>query len=168
MTWLDYGIIAITGTSTLFGVLRGFAKEAWSLFTWIAALSLGFFYAEEARPFFEDLVDGIVAQYAAAFLSIVVLVFTTSSLIRLVFAQFFYVSELGSLNRLLGLLFGLGRGTLVIAILIILLGMSSVSKTTAWSNSRIIPHVTPISDWLLEKLPKPSRNEGEVELPKES
>lgn len=165
MTWLDYGLIGILGISTLFGILRGFAKEAWSLTTWLAAIILGLVYAPLIAPYMVEVVEGEFPQHATAFLAIAISVFLASSLIRLTLAQFFHGVDLGSLNRFLGLTFGFGRGTIVIAILVILLGMSSISNTSAWTNSSVIPHVKPVSDWLLQKLPQPDTSE-EVELPK--
>ncbi len=168
MTWIDYGLIGIAAISTLFGILRGFAREAWSLGTWLTAIVLGVMYAPKAAPYLVEYVDGTVAQHGAAFLSIAILIFITSSLVRLVFAQFFYTSELGSLNRFLGLVFGLGRGTIIMAILIILVGMSSISNSSAWKKSLVIPYIQPVSDWLLEKLPQPEGNKNEIALPKEN
>ena len=124
MNYVDIGVLVVIGLSALLALGRGLIKEILSLFGWVGAAIatyLIYFHVPAVREFArKQIVEQVFADIAAA-----VVVFTVA-LIVLGIINHFVVSRiptgfLGPLDKSLGLVFGLARGALLVAIAYILL-----------------------------------------------
>lgn len=124
MNYVDIGVLVVIGLSALLALGRGLIKEILSLFGWVGAAIatyLIYFHVPAVRDFaHKQIAEPLFADIAAA-----VVVFTVS-LIVLGIINHFVVSRiptgfLGPLDKSLGLVFGLARGALLVAIAYILL-----------------------------------------------
>jgi membrane protein required for colicin V production len=124
VNYVDIGVLVVIGLSALLALGRGLIKEILSLFGWVgAAIATYFiyFHVPAVREFArKQIVEQVFADIATA-----VVVFTVA-LIVLGIINHFVVSRiptgfLGPLDKSLGLVFGLARGALLIAIAYILL-----------------------------------------------
>lgn len=124
MNYVDIGVLVVIGLSALLALGRGLIKEILSLFGWVgAAIATYFiyFHVPAVREFArKQIVEQVFADIATA-----VVVFTVA-LIVLGIINHFVVSRiptgfLGPLDKSLGLVFGLARGALLVAIAYILL-----------------------------------------------
>ncbi|HWA49655.1 MAG TPA: CvpA family protein [Dongiaceae bacterium] len=124
MNYVDIGVLVVIGLSALLALGRGLIKEVLSLFGWLGAAIatyLIYFHVPAVRDFaHKQIAEPLFADIAAA-----VVVFTVS-LIVLGIINHFVVSRiptgfLGPLDKSLGLVFGLARGALLVAIAYILM-----------------------------------------------
>jgi membrane protein required for colicin V production len=124
VNYVDIGVLVVIGLSALLALGRGLIKEILSLFGWVgAAIATYFiyFHVPAVREFArKQIVEPVFADIATA-----VVVFTVA-LIVLGIINHFVVSRiptgfLGPLDKSLGLVFGLARGALLVAIAYILL-----------------------------------------------
>ena len=116
MNALDIFVVGIVILSGLFAFARGFVRECLSIVAWIGAAAAALYATPYLRPYAEHFVPkGAVADATAAgaafIVTLVVLTVVTGSISRRVRS-----SSLSALDRTLGLVFGLMRGALVVAI----------------------------------------------------
>jgi membrane protein required for colicin V production len=63
-------------------------------------------------------------------------------------------SGLGGIDRLGGLLFGVARGAVIAAVLVMLAGVSSLPHEPWWKQSQLIPPFQSLAVWLRGKIPQ--------------
>ena len=124
MNYVDIGVLVVIALSALLAMGRGLVKEVLSMFGWVGAAILTyliFLRVPQVKEFArQQIAEPVFADIAAG-----VAVFTVS-LIVLGIINHFIVSRLptsllGPLDKSLGLVFGLVRGAVVVAIAHILL-----------------------------------------------
>lgn len=55
-------------------------------------------------------------------------------------------------DKLLGLVFGFARGVLLVVVIVLLAEYSPLTEEPWWRESRLIPAVHPLQNWMKEKL----------------
>ena len=135
MNWLDYAVLGVMGASILWGAWRGLVREVISLGGWVIA-----FLAANllAGPLSETLPEAIVGpemRLLAAFVGIFVLTLAATSLAALLLSKIVKAIGLGGLDRLLGSLFGVARGLLIVLAFALLAGLTSLPGRPEWKNS---------------------------------
>jgi membrane protein required for colicin V production len=135
MTWLDYALLGVVAVSIGWGVWRGLVREMMSLASWIIAFLAANLFA---APFAEVLPSSIVRPELRALLSFVTLFVITlvlATLAGILLAKLVRSVGLGNLDRLLGALFGLLRGLLIVLVVAIAAGFTSFPRSAAWKES---------------------------------
>ena len=134
MTIFDYAVIAILLISLALGVWRGLVYEVLSLLGWPLAFFVAKRFSAEALPFMpgKDEVIRTALAYAALFVVVMLiwaaLVWMVSKLIRAI--------GLGWVDSVLGSVFGLLRGALVILVLVWLAGMTDFPSQPFWQQAQ--------------------------------
>jgi membrane protein required for colicin V production len=153
MTGFDYAVLIILGLSTLMATLRGFVSEVLSLLIWVAALWCALNYsgtvAALALSSVEPPAFRLGAAYLVVFLGVLVLGGTLQWCIRKLIAK----AGMSGTDRLLGALFGLLRGALVVLSLVVFAGFSKITTLPEWRESLLIPAVVPLARTLSQHLP---------------
>ena len=149
MIFVDYVMIAILVVSVVIGALRGFLREAVALVSWILALFIAWQFAPSLEPHLgawlathEDLRTWV----ARALIGLAVLVI--GGVVGSLLGHFVRLSIFSGLDRLLGVLFGLLRGLVVLGLLVILGQLLRMDAEPWWSQSKLIPQATRIADGL--------------------
>lgn len=147
MAIIDIVILAIIGVSALIGVFRGLVKEALSLASWVAAI----FVAGIFSPQLADLMSGMISSSSVRFFAAFALLFIATIFIGALIANL--VSKLtsavglGGVDRLLGGLFGIIRGTLVVLLLVLI--AQPFDFTVVWfENSVLVPYAVVLIEYL--------------------
>lgn len=124
MNYVDIGVLVVIALSALLAMGRGLVKEVLSMFGWVGAVIVTylvfvrvpqvqeFAHKQIADPLFADIAAGVVVFTVA----LIVL-----GIINHVVVSRIPTSFLGPLDKSLGLVFGLARGAVVVAIAHILL-----------------------------------------------
>ncbi|MDP2695200.1 MAG: CvpA family protein [Gallionella sp.] len=134
MTGFDFAVMAILLVSLLFGLWRGLVYEVLSLAGWPVAFLLSKLFAGDVAPMMPGAQETmrITLAYTVVFVAALivwgVLAWLLSKLVKVV--------GLGWLDRVLGGLFGVLRGGLVILVLVWLAGMTSVPEQTFWRTAQ--------------------------------
>lgn len=138
--WVDYAILAILGASALISVVRGLAREVLSLAGWIAAIWLGLAWgpamARALTPWVQVEAVRLAAGFLLVFLATLVAAGVTAFLVGRLLAR----TGLGATDRLLGALFGLARGALVITLLVLAAGTTGLPGAPWWQESALLGH----------------------------
>lgn len=119
MNFVDIVVLAVIALSTLLALSRGFVKEVLSIFGWIGAAIgtfLAFFYVPQVRAFFNSqIAEPVLADIACA-VSIFVILLILLGFLNHAIASRVHASSLGPLDKSLGLVFGLVRGVVLVAL----------------------------------------------------
>lgn len=148
MNGADWIIIAVVVISCLIGLWRGFMREAISLATWILGLWLAWTFSSSIEPMLGGLLSGPQVKVWVARLIILVLVVLAGNLVGFVVTRAVRYSPFGVADRLLGVLFGLLRGALLIGVGVILGQLLELDGETWWKNSALLPYTDFLGDWV--------------------
>lgn len=146
MSWADLFIVLICVASAVFGVWRGFAKEALSLVTWLAAIWLAWRFTWLIEPMLGEWVAAPELKIWAARVVIFVIVLVAGGLIAWFVRELIRHTGLSSTDRTLGGLFGLARGALIIGLVAMGVQLLGVDGDPWWQESRLRPYCDRIAE----------------------
>lgn len=153
MIWIDYAIIALIVISLFIGLLRGLIKEAFSLVIWILAIWIGLTFSREFSVFLESMISYPSARIASAFAILFVITLILGGLISFLLNELVKKTGLTGTDRFLGMIFGIGRGLVVVAIIIMLAGLTPLPEDSWWKESVLIPPFQTLAVWLRDHIP---------------
>ncbi len=137
MTGADYLILFICAASAALGVWRGFTKEALSVATWLAAIWLAWRFAWLLEPTTAGwFAEPQVALWTARAI-LFVLVLIAGGVVAWVVRELIRHTGLSGPDRLLGGLFGLGRGALIVGLGVLTLQFLGLDQDPAWQQARL-------------------------------
>lgn len=139
MTAFDYAVLGILVASSLLGLWRGVVGEILALAAWIAAFFAARFFAADVAPVFGGLVPDGALRYVAGFATVFVGVLVIFAIGRLVAKLLLKAVGLGWTDRLLGALFGVGRGILIALLAVLLGGLTPLPKEDWWRGAWLAP-----------------------------
>ncbi|ADZ91326.1 CvpA family protein [Marinomonas mediterranea] len=154
---LDWLIIAVVILSSLLSLKRGFVKEVLSLVTWVIAFVVSVKFAGNLQSLLIDQVQNDQIRYVVSFVSLFVASLVVGALVSFLLGSLIQVTGLSSTDRVLGMVFGFARGSLVVIAFVSLLSLSpAIEKTQFWQTSQLIPQLVIMKDWVREMLGKGS------------
>ena len=135
MTAFDYVVLTILLASMALGAWRGVVGEIIALTAWV----LAFFAAKWWGAEFANVLLGGIADPAVrivvAWVLVFVIVLLLMALVRLAIRGLLKALGLSPTDRLLGVIFGVARGLLIVLLLVAVGGMTSVSKESWWRGA---------------------------------
>lgn len=134
-TWIDGVVIAVIASSALLSIARGLVKEIASLAVWVLALvgaSRLAHYVADALP--QWLSAPI--QQTLGFLIVLVLILVLGRLITTALKELIGAVGMGTIDRVLGMFFGLARGGIIVVVLAVLAAMTSLPAQAAWQKAK--------------------------------
>jgi membrane protein required for colicin V production len=136
MTAFDYVVIGIVIASLALGLWRGVIGEIIALLAWVLAFFAARMWGTEiAQALFSGVVDPalrIVAGWVAVFVVVLMLM----ALLRLAVRGLLKALGLTLTDRLLGVIFGVARGLVIVLAIVAVGGMTSVPKEKWWSEAQ--------------------------------
>ena len=136
MTAFDYVVIAIVSASVLLGVWRGVVGEVIALVAWVLAFFVAKWWGDEvAQVVFAGIIADPALRIVAAWVAVFVVVLLLMALLRLAVRGLLKALGLSPTDRLLGVIFGLARGLLIVLVLVAVGGMLSMAKAKWWSDA---------------------------------
>jgi membrane protein required for colicin V production len=135
MTWLDYVLLGVLAVSIGWGVWRGLVREMMSLASWIIAFLAANLFAAPFAQFLPASVVRPELRLLLAFVTLFVLTLVLATLTGILLAKLVRSVGLGNLDRLLGALFGLLRGLLIVLAVAIAAGFTGLPRSAAWKDS---------------------------------
>jgi membrane protein required for colicin V production len=142
---LDIVIISIIGISGLVGIFRGLVRELMSLVGWIVSAWLAWRFASLFAPVFDSIIQSPDVRMAAAFISIFLASLVSFALLSHFISKIMSQSALKGMDRTLGMLFGVLRGAIIVAVLAMLIQSTQFAKESWWIES-LVPkkHMKPM------------------------
>lgn len=137
MTWFDYAVIAITAWSVLLGLWRGFVYELLSLLGWVIAYAVARWQAVDVAVLLPAGLGAEPIRVAAAFVLVFVATLIICGVVVWLLSRLIKLTGLGWIDGLLGSLFGILRGILVVLFLVLLAGMTDLPKKPFWREAML-------------------------------
>lgn len=150
MTIFDYAVLVIIGLSIILSVMRGLVAEVLSIAGWVAAFFVAKTYTSEILPMMPLDIPTESLRVLAAFLVLFLATLLVATLLTIALSAILKKIGLGWLNRLLGALFGIARGLLIVCIIVFLAGLTDIPKDARWRNAMFS---APIEAMVINMLP---------------
>jgi membrane protein required for colicin V production len=139
VTWADYLIIFICVASGAFGFWRGFAKEALSLVSWLAAIWLAWRFTWVVEPMLGEWTAAPELKIWAARAIIFIVVLVIGGLVAWFVRALVRHTGLSSTDRTLGGVFGVARGVLIVGLGAIALQLAGLEQNAWWQGAKLKP-----------------------------
>ncbi len=155
MNWVDFSVLAVIAISALLAFLRGLVREVAGVGAWVGAALVaawgGPFLIPRMRVWTGDAAFSDPLAYAAVFLVALILF----SVVAAQVGSLVRGSALGSLDRTVGVAFGVVRGFLLVIVAYIAAGLLVVPVRwpAAVLQARLLPFVYESAVWVAAQLP---------------
>ena len=130
--WILSGVLLL---SLLLGVWRGLVYEVLSVLSWIAAFALAQWFAPDVGQRLPMSGVGEPMRHVAGFVVVFIAVVFAGGLVALVVKKLVAVVGLSPVDRLLGALFGLARGLILLLAAAVVVAMTPLHSSAAWRQS---------------------------------
>ncbi|WP_295540453.1 CvpA family protein [uncultured Thiohalocapsa sp.] len=153
MIWVDYVIIGVIALSAVIGLARGLIREVLALGVWIAALLAAWVFY---RPVADELTPWLATpslRMGTAVVIIVLGVLIAGAILGWVLSLLVEKTGLTGTDRLLGMVFGAGRGAVLVALLVFLASLTPLIEDPWWSQSALLPKFQLLADAMLDLIP---------------
>jgi membrane protein required for colicin V production len=135
MGWVDMALLVVLAASVIVGIVRGLVFELMSLLGWLVAWMAAQWLAADVAPFIPVGEPQSAMNHAAAFAATFVLALIVWSLVARLLRMLIHATPLSWPDRLLGAVFGLLRGVLVLLAVATVVGLTPLLKSNAWQAS---------------------------------
>jgi membrane protein required for colicin V production len=140
MTPVDYILAATVLLSVLFGVVRGFLRESVALLGWLVGLWLAWRYSYLLLPYLGGALAGTDLQEWVARTLVLLATVIASWLLGAMLSYLVQRSGLTlGVDRLLGGLFGLVRGAVIVGFAVMLGEAAHLNTEPWWQESKGMP-----------------------------
>lgn len=154
LNWLDYAILAIIAISILISIIRGFTKEALSLAAWIVAAWIALTFSEKAEPLLRDYIEIPSIRLLVAFVALFIITLFLGAFVNYLISQVVKKTGLSGTDRMIGVFFGLARGIVIVAVLVMVGGMTPLPQDPWWGDSQLIHYFESIAEYISQFLPE--------------
>jgi membrane protein required for colicin V production len=137
MTFIDIIVLAILGVSILYGVFRGLVREVLALVAWVGAFLIANLFAPEAAKLLPEAMASEEIRLLVSFVIVFIVVLVGLSVLAVLASKVVKIVGLGPADRVVGGVFGLARGVLVVMILVLLAGLTSLPRQPAWRDAAL-------------------------------
>lgn len=153
MNWVDYSILAIIGVSVLISIWRGFTKEALSLAGWVIAAWVALTFADSLQLLFEQHITAPSLRLIVAFAILFIATLFLAGLVNYLAVELIKKTGLSGTDRMIGVFFGVARGCLVVALLVLVGGMTPMPQDPWWQEAQLLHYFQDIAVWMRQFLP---------------
>ena len=156
MTLLDGILLGIVLLSAILAMIRGFAREVFSIASWVAAAVATYMFWDDLLPQAEKYISNDDIAKGVTILGIFVVTLFVVTLITMKISDFILDSKAGPLDRTLGFLFGAARGLLLVVICVLFVNFfMEEDKQWSWiSEAKSKPWLDDLGNRLLNMLPE--------------
>ncbi len=153
MIWIDWLILLVILLSAVISVVRGFFKEAISLAGWIVAIWLGLAFSGDIAALLAKLISVPSVRIVVAFSMVLVFVLVLTALASHFASLVVKRTGLTGTDRVLGVVFGVARGAVIVSILVLLAGLTALPRDPWWREATLIPHFQRLAVHIRAMLP---------------
>ncbi|KTD26171.1 MULTISPECIES: CvpA family protein [Legionella] len=151
--WVDLAIIVIIGLSVLTGLIRGFVKELIALCVWILAFWLAYHHSQSLDPWLQKYIQDKTARTVTAFILILLATLIVGGIVNGMLSFILKRSGLSGTDRILGMAFGFARGVFIVALIMVVIKMTSLPYDQYSRESKLYAKFDPLVSWLYSVMP---------------
>jgi membrane protein required for colicin V production len=169
MIWIDFTFAGLVFIFFIIGLLRGFIKEVFSLGFWILAIWVSLNFSREfcrigslliatlppslaVAGLLESAISQPSARIIASFMALFAITLCLGSLIGFLLNVLIKSTGLTFMDRFGGMILGAIRGMVVITVVILLAGLTPLTKDSWWTESIMIPPFQLLAVWLRDHI----------------
>ena len=149
LTTPDFALLLVVLLSAVMGLFRGLIRETLSLLTWLAAFFVGMYLSPRLAEGYADTFGGFSVARVVFFVAIFFAVLVLSSVLQWLLGKLIESTGLSGTDRLLGFVFGAGRGVIICIVALIAL-RGFVEDSQWWQNSVLIPELMAFEETVLD------------------
>ena len=153
ITVIDYIIVGIIVVSSLISVIRGFLKEAFSLAAWLLAGIVAFMLSPRLSVLVPDAIESPTVRLGITSVTLFIITLFAGGMVNFLIHKAAVKVGLSGTDRMLGVVFGVIRGMVIVVILIMLAGLTPIPNESWWQESVLIEHFVSVAGWLQSVLP---------------
>lgn len=154
MNWLDYVLVALVTSSVIAGLWKGLARSLIGLAAVVAGLLCGLWFYGMVGSLFYEYLNSRRLAHLVGFLSILIGVVLVGMLLAALAARLLKWARLSWLDHLMGGGFGLLRGAVVAAALLVaIMAFAPKPPPRSVANSRLAPHLLEAARWIVAAAP---------------
>lgn len=153
LSGVDYLILAVITISMVIGIWRGFVREALSLLIWVAAFWIAYAWAGTAEPWFNSWVSDRSLRLITAFVALFLCVHVTGFVISRLAATLLESIGLSGVDRVAGGGFGIVRGVVLVAAVVLVVKMTPIAEEPYWQHSYMIGLFSDGLAWVQQRYP---------------
>jgi len=135
VTIIDIIVLAIIGISIAFGVWRGLVREVLALVAWVAAFLIANLLAPDAAKLLPRAMANEELRLLVSFVVVFIVALIGLSVLAIMASRLVRIIGLGAADRMVGGFFGMARGLLVVMILVLLAGLTTVPRQPMWRDA---------------------------------
>jgi membrane protein required for colicin V production len=154
MPIIDIIIAVALLVSIAVGLMRGLVKEGISIAALLAAIWAALYFGPVVGDVSSSWLSSEGLQMWFGRILVFAIVLSIGGLLGWGISKLVHMSVLSGMDRFLGALFGVARGILLLALFTIGGQFAGFDKDEWWQQSRTIPHVEVVADWIKVMAPK--------------
>jgi membrane protein required for colicin V production len=154
MNALDYAVLGICAVSLLIGVWRGAIREIMNVVGWVIAFIAAQAFAPEFGPYLSDWMADPSVRMVVAWLIVFIAVMMAISLVGSLIAEGVRKLGLGLQDRSLGAVVGLLRGGLIVLLLTLAAGLTTLPNAPIWKDAVVTPWLETMALYTRSLLPE--------------
>jgi membrane protein required for colicin V production len=151
--WIDVVILALIALSAILSLFRGFVREAIALATWLVALWVAMAFYEDLAVILSEWISAPSAQKITAFAVLFICVLLLGAIVNYLAGRLVDKTGLTGTDKMLGIVFGVARGAVIVAILVLLAGLTPLPQDPWWQDSQFIGYFEELAMWVRDYLP---------------
>ncbi len=155
MTSFDWVIVGVLAVSCLLGLWRGLMREVFSVAGWVAAVVLSMKFAVPLGHELPGDIAWIALRTTIAVAIIVVVCLFTAAALGWIAHKFIAAAQLSGTDRMLGAVFGLLRGVLILFAVVYFTSRTALAQQPAWRHAALLPLFKAGVAWIEPHLPVP-------------
>ena len=138
MSALDWIFAAVLLLSLVLGAWRGLVYEVLSLLNWVLAFVLARWLALDAAHYLPMTTASEPLRYAAGFVVVFIAVIVLGGLMVVLIKKLTAAVGLSPVDRVLGALFGVMRGVLLLLLATVVVHLTPMKDSTVWHESAAV------------------------------
>lgn len=148
-------LIAVTLLiSILVGIFRGFIKEAVSIAALLVAIWAALYFGPAIGEVSDSWISSSEMQTWFGRILVFAVILVLGGLIGWGLSKLVHLSVLSGIDRMVGAIFGVARGVLLVALFIIGGQFAGFDNDSWWRASKIIPHFEKVAEWIKVMAPQ--------------
>lgn len=158
MNHADLAIALVIATSVVIGAVRGLVVEVLSIAIWVGAVALALTLGGGVGDLFTTSIELPSLRAAIGYGVVFFGALAVGAVVMWLLRKAVQTTGLSGTDRLLGLVFGVARGVILVTVLVLLAGLTPMPRDPWWQESRMIPLFQGIAQAAAPHLPQTLRD----------
>ena len=154
MPIIDILLVVAIAVSVIIGLVRGFVKEAISIAALLVAIWAALYFGPSVGAVSESWISSMEMQTWFGRILVFAIVLSVGGLLSWGISKLVRLSVLSGNDRMLGSVFGAGRGVLLGALFVLAGEFAGFDNDDWWLESKGIPYLEAVAEWIKVMAPQ--------------